>query len=235
MRLWLVFLLLINGTNLSLLSAQELSNSVYGSAVGEDCCFQLGYTYNLPQGITSIETKLIGTDITFSGIDYSLGSGWQQTVLQQQKRLRWTWQGGELPSGNQSLFDFCLAGWNTADSISLAIVWRSGNNVIQRDTLQLACGACWQATDYSIECLPDSTYRYLFTFVNNSPFAVDQLQVREPDGQDLIIEETLSLPSNIPPGGSQSGLELHFRADAAALQDICFSLSSKRLLARVLP
>lgn len=223
-------LLFVSGTSLSPLSAQELSNSVYANAVAEGCCFQFGYAYELPRNITSIETKLINTDITFSGIDYPLGSGWQQTVLQQHKRLRWTWQGGELPSGDQSLFDFCLAGWNTADSISLAVVWRSGNNVIQRDTLQLACGACWQAADYNIKCRPDSSYLYTFTFANDSPFSIDQLQVREPDGQDLIMEEALSLPGSIQPGNSLSGLELHFRAEAAALQNICFSLTPKRFL-----
>jgi len=230
LRLRPIFLLFISGIGLSSLFAQELSNSVYANVVTDDCCFQLGYTYNLPQDVTSLETQLINTNVTFSGIDYPLGSGWQQTVLQQQKRLRWTWQGGELPAGDQPLFNFCLAGWNTMDSISLAVVWRSGNNVVQRDTLQLACGACWQAADDLIECLPDSSYRYTFTFTNNSPFSINQLQVREPDGQDLIVEETLSLAGSVAPGGSQSGLELHFRAGAAALQDICFSLSPKRLL-----
>jgi hypothetical protein len=229
LRLCLLFILFIGGAT-SCVLAQELSNSIYANTSEGDCCFQFGYTYNLPQGITSIETKLIDTDITFSSIDYPLGSGWQQTVLQQQKRLRWTWEGGELPPGDQPLFDFCLTGWNSADHISLAVVWRSGNNVLQRDTLQLACGACWQAADYSIECLADSTYSYLFTFENNSPFTVNQLQVREPDGQDLIFEETLSLSASLAPGGSQSGLELHFRTDAAFLDEICFSLSPKRYL-----
>lgn len=225
-----MLLLLLSGATDTVLTAQAQGNSVFVNAAGGDCCFQFGYTYHLPQNITSIETKLVDTDLTFSGIDYPLGSGWQQTVLQQQRRLRWTWQGGELPSGDQTLFDFCLTGWNTSDSISLAIVWRSGNNVVQRDTLQLACGACWQTTDYTIECLPDSSYRYVFTFTNESPFAVDQILVREPSGQDLIVEETLLLNSSLPPGSNQSGLELHFRADAAELGDICFSLSSKRLI-----
>lgn len=230
LRLGSVFLLFISGISLLSISAQTTSNSAYVTAVAEDCCFQFGYSYHLPQNITSIETKLLGTNITFAGIDYPLGSGWQQTVLQQQKRLRWTWQEGELPAGNQSLFDFCLAGWNTSDSISLAVVWRSGNNVIQRDTLQLTCGSCWQAADQHMECLTDSTYLFHFTFLNDSPFAIDQVIVREPDGQDLIVEENLALSSSLPPGDSQTGLELHFRAAAVTLEAICFSLSPKRIL-----
>lgn len=212
------------------LAAQDNINEAYTSTEEGGCCFQFSYHYQIPQGVSSIETQLLAADITFSAVNYPLNSGWQQEVLQNQKRLRWSWPNGEIPLGEQNIFDFCLEGWNTADSIPLLVTWRAGVEVVQRDTLWLNCNSCWQANDVVIECQEDSTYSYLFTFTNESPFTVDRLWIREPEGQDLIAEEELILSSSLPPGSSQTNLEIHISAAAAAQGNICFGITPKRTL-----
>lgn len=223
---WLLPLFLLTG--LALGHAQPGSRAI--PLAGGACCFSFQYAYTVPAGVTAVETHLLNPGVTFSSIQYPLGSGWQYQTLQQQRRLRWSFPGGPFPTGTHHLFDFCLSGWDSADSVALAVVWRAGNAVVHRDTLRLGCTNCWAATAARVDCQPDSSYRYTFNFTNQSGFRVDALQVREAAGQDLVVEETIALTAPLAAGATLSDLVLHLRAGAAAGDEVCFALTPRHLL-----
>ncbi len=209
----------------------ELNCSRLSPNGNDNCCFTLSYDYNFPQNITSLETRLLTNGVFFSGIEFDLASGWQYAVLQQQRRLRWTFQDGTaIPAGEQELFQFCLSGWNPADSIELVVFWRSGNSIAQRDTLRLACHQCWQAEQPTVECQTDSSFLFQFNYLNQSGFPIDVLTVREPSGQDLIVEESISLDTPLANNAMLENLQLQLRPAADGMDEVCFELTPRRLL-----
>ena len=209
----------------------ELNCSRVQPAADGSCCFSLGYDYNFPQNINNLETRLLTSGVFFSGVQYGLASGWQYETLQQQRRLRWTFQNGaEIPVGEQSLFDFCLSGWNPPDSIELLVLWRVDNVIAKRDTLRLGCTNCWEAAQVEVECQPDSSYLVALDFLNQSGFRVDFLDIREPAGQDFIVEETITPTTPIVIGGTLENIALTIRPAADGLTEVCFELTPRQQL-----
>jgi hypothetical protein len=218
-------------TKLSAAIINELNCSSVEQLDAISCCFSLTYDYNFPQGVTSIETSLLDLGVTFSSISYALGGDWSYETLQNKRKLRWLYRAGlEIPAGNQTIFDFCLSGWNAADSVALEVTWRVNNTVAKRDTLMMGCINCWEAEEEEVLCQADSSYIYTFDFSNESGFPVDYLLIREPSGQDFIVEEALFPTDVIAVGESFTGLELQLRSTAAGLSTVCFEMTPRRLL-----
>lgn len=224
---WLLFFLsplLVFG------AGDELNCSSATATDADGCCYNLAYDYNFPQNVTSLETTLLTPFVTFSAINYPLASGWQYEVLQNQRRLRWTYQqGGEIPTGEQMLFDFCLEGWNADTPVELLVRWRTGELVTQNDTLRLNCFNCWAPLTDSVECQPDSSYLYTFDFLNQSGFAVDFLTIREPQGQDFIVQPTIAFANSLASGAVSSSLQLAISNAADGLTEVCFEITPSRL------
>mgnify|MGYP000314759666 CR=1 FL=1 len=210
--------------------AQDINTTLLTPQTGS-CCFELQYDYNFPQNITSLETRLLTPGLFFSSLQYDLTSGWQYEVLQQQRRLRWTFlQGMEIPVGQNELLDFCLSGWNSMDPIELLVLWRNGNAVARRDTLRLNCFDCWEGLNPTVDCQADSSYILSFDFLNISDFSTDYITIREPFGQDLIQEENIFPDSPIAIDDQLDNIQLHLSPSAIDLEEICFELTPRHLL-----
>lgn len=212
------------------LLAQEVNNT-YVTSQSNTCCFELNYQYDIPQQINNLETRLLTPGLFFSGLQYDFTSGWQYEVLQQQRRLRWTFlQGQEIPPGQNQLMSFCLSGWNEMETFELLVLWRNGAVVARRDTLRLSCTNCWEGLNATIQCEADSSYLLQFDFHNKSGFSADYISVREASGQDLVFEESISPSSPILNGAVLDSVQLHIAPAALGLAELCFELTPRRLL-----
>lgn len=213
------------------LLGQQLNTAQLTAESGNSCCYELQYQYDLPQGISSLETRLLNPGLFFSSIQYDLASGWQYETLQQQRRLRWVYpQTDQIPAGQNDLLSFCVSGWNSTDSLELLVLWRNGDLVARRDTLRFSCSNCWEAQEPVLECQADSSFILHFDFQNISGFEVDFLTIREPDGQDLILEESIYPSSPISVDGTLDSIQLHLSSAVAAVEEICFEVTPRHLL-----
>jgi hypothetical protein len=194
------------------------------------CCFALSYTHPGEQRLMRLEVALDNTDARFSAVQYSLTSDWRLTTLVRGRQLRWTYRSGQLPGGEQEVFNFCLEDWNTRDSVNLLVHWYAGNTRTKTDTLRMGCTDCWQPEADSLFCNPDRSYTYRFNFRNDSGFTVDFLSLYEPDGQDLITQETIPLGAPLAPGGVTPPITLAIDAAAVAEGELCFGLTPRRYL-----
>lgn len=192
------------------------------------CCFQLNYNYDGLLGeIDQLETQIITPGVLFSSIQFPLNSGWNYTETLPKRRLRWSHNSGSIPLGEQMLADFCFSGWDTSEPVELLVIWRQNNSIRQRDTLQLTCSQCWKTEEPIVDCLPDSSYIYTFDYTNLSAFDVDYLQIREPDGQDIILEENIALVTSLTPGETMAGIQFHLTAEASNKDKVCFEITPK--------
>ena len=212
-------------------SSSPLSDITISDIDGEGCCFQLNYNYDGALGnIDGLETRILTPNVLFSSVQFPLASGWSYNELMTQRRLRWSHNSGSIPQGQQSLADFCFSGWNTAEPVELLVIWRNGNSVRQRDTIQIACSKCWLAENPIVNCEPDSSYTYTFDYVNLSEFTVDYLQIRERNDQNIVIEQNIPLATSLSPGASIAGLQLHFRSTAIQFEEICFEITPRHII-----
>ncbi len=195
------------------------------------CCFSLDFQNAPLQGATAIETVILTPGVLFSSTNYDLTSGWAYTSVLAQRRLRWTFASGALPNVPGEWVDFCFSGWSTDEEVELQLLWRSGPAVIQRDTLRFSCVNCAQAEAGEVECQPDSSYQYTFDFTNNSGFTVHQLQIREPAGQDLVVEENIILSAPLADNALLPGLVLNFQPEAEGLDELCFEITPRHVIA----
>lgn len=207
-----------------------ISDIIISNINSQGCCFQLSYNHDGALGsIDGLEIQIRTPNVLFSGIDFPLSSGWFYSNLSQQKLL-WSHSDGNIPTGQQTLADFCFSGWNTSAPVELLVIWRQGSAIRQLDTIRIECTQCWQAQNPIVECQEDSSYTYTFDYMNLSEFTVDYLQIRERNDQDLVIEQTIPLTESLLPGAFIAGIELHFRSGAVELDNICFEITPRYII-----
>ncbi len=207
-----------------------ISDIIISDINGQGCCFRLSYNHDGALGnIDGLETQILTPNVQFSSIEFPLSSGWSFNILSQQKYL-WSHSNGNMPTGQQTLADFCFSGWDTSSPVELLVVWRQGSGIRQLDTIRIECTQCWQAQNPIVDCQEDSSYTYTFDYVNLSTFTVDYLQIRERNDQDLVVEQTIPLTESLLPGASIAGIELHFRSGAVQFDNICFEITPRHII-----
>ena len=210
----------------------EAGTSAYLSEADSlSCCYSLAYDYDPANGlVTAIEVGLLTPGATFSAVQFPIGSGWLYQTLAPGRRLRWQHTGG-LPAGAQALFDFCVDAPQTGLPVEMAVNWLVGVETRCSDTLSLSCHQCLAPRDESLNCLDDGGYTYDFGLINLTDYTIHRLRLREPAGQDLIVEEFINLPGPWAPGTSIGNFSLTLRPAAEGLDFLCFDLTGSRLLA----
>jgi hypothetical protein len=211
---------------------EEIMSTAYLSEVDSAaCCYTLSFDYDPADGpFDGIEVSLISLHAQFSAISFDLSGGWVHSIPEPQRRLRWWRAGGNLPTGDYALFDFCIDEWFSNQPIRMAVNWLNNNTISATDTLELVCQNCSAIWPDSTTCLPDSSYFYAFNYTNNSDFTVNRLRIRENPGEDLVVEDEIVFAPPLLPGATAGGLSIQLRPDAAALSSLCLEFTASRLL-----
>lgn len=212
--------------------SQATVDQVYYTALDENtCCIDLNYEYNGVIGaIDVLETRVLNNGTYFSAVQYPINNGWTYEEVQLQKRLLWRYEDALIPNGEHLLATFCFDNWNNSAPTELLVVWRENNAVRQRDTLFINCQSCGQSIEPVVECQADSSYVYSFRYQNLSDFSIDQLIIREPPSQDLIVEQNIALASSLAVGQQSDVLDIHFRPAAQGLEELCFEISARHFV-----
>lgn len=196
-----------------------------------NCCYTLTINYqpDIDGDIDVLETNLVDAGALFSAINIDLQSGWRYEQVLARRRLRWTHEAGQLPTGEQTVFTFCIDGWNEPEPARLALRWRRGNLPVFADTLGLPCQGCLRPGYNRVECRPDSSYRYVFQFENTTGFAIHSLRIGETGPDDRVVETELSFMPPLAPGQASDSLALQLRPTPDSLAEVCFLLTPTRI------
>ena len=196
------------------------------------CCYQLNYDYDASGvPVTAIEVRLLSASAYLSSVQYDLGSGWAYQTLVPGRRLLWEHSNGILPSGSLPVFDFCIDNGPYGEPAELEVSWKAGVEEVCSDTLALPCYRCLAPQGEQLDCLDEGGYAYTFGLANLTDYTIHSLRLREPAGQDLIVEDVLDLAGPWPPGTSVGGFSLTIRPEAEGLESLCFEITASRLLA----
>lgn len=211
-----------------------------------ECCYTLHITDTLttfPNLITGLQVEILNPGVTFSGWNTlpALLSGWSYSPASPSNTFNWTHNSGLVPDGvNYPLFDFCVQGTTTTDSIYIAVNWiGSDSTVICMDTVAVYCPQCMTVVNDSLRCITnaDGTQSYVYTFQvqNYSPFLVNAVGIVEhPSSSNNVTPDVIpipALPAYVPGSGtvSTSG-PISILIDAAAMDTFCLDLVLRQII-----
>lgn len=226
----------IGGINLGLAEQLEECTLIFDCNQLGDCCYSLFLDNQHPASgyFTSIQTVILQAGVTFSAIDYELLSGWSYNPsLPGQNSYNWVHNSGSIPLlSDYHLFDFCIEGSTTTDSISIEIQWMRGDSAICRDTVKVYCPECLAITDDSIACNPDGSYTYTFSGQNWSGYGVNAVGFVETSTDFDIVEDEIGLPFLVPDHGAAFGpLAITIVPTGSAAGDtLCFDIVLRQLV-----
>ncbi|MCB0581415.1 MAG: hypothetical protein KDD10_19150, partial [Phaeodactylibacter sp.] len=138
------------------------------TALGADCCytFTLKNGYQVPNYFTGFETMILTPGVTFSGIDVPLPPAWWHSTITPGSHLSWEHFSGYIPVDTLDVFDFCLEGVTTSDSVYIKVNWMVEDSIACMDTLAVYCPECAVITQDTVTCTPDGGYELSFNFIN---------------------------------------------------------------------
>jgi hypothetical protein len=192
-----------------------------------NCCYRLSYTYTPgAELITALETRLLTGGASYSAVQYPIASGWTYESLQQGGYLRWHNIGG-VPTGNQVLFDFCIA---ASQAVELEVNWIAGGTSICRDTLRLPCWSCLVPQEENLACLDEGGYLYSFSLDNQTGFDIHRLRLDAVSEPDLLEEVSLNLIAPWSPSTSRGGFSIKLKPEAEDMETFCFDIVASRLI-----
>ncbi len=199
----------IGGINLDLYDQLEDCTLIFECAQLGDCCYSLLVSNNHPAPgfFTSIHTNILTPGITFSALNFGLGAGWSfDPPLTGQSAYTWSHNSGGVPvMDSYNLFDFCVEGATTTDSISIEVQWLHSDSILCRDTVKVYCPECVVITQEDILCDSSGVYTYTFSGQNWSDYEVNAVGFVEVSPGFEILEGMAPLPSPAPPEGGAFG------------------------------
>ncbi|MFM9946530.1 MAG: SdrD B-like domain-containing protein [Saprospiraceae bacterium] len=220
----------------------------YSDIQVENCCYELIITDTFtldPALFQSVQTTILTPGVTFSGLVTlpALLDGWNVTHLVSNMDLLWTHNSGMVPNDiGYNLFDFCVEGTTSTDSIYIAINWIGADStVICTDTLAIYCPFCLTVVNDSLTCLTTVdangvvTQEYIYTFQvqNFSPFPVNTIGIVEiPSGNTDISPDVISIPTipAFPPGGTSIPISITIDGSAGPISDFCFDIVLRQVI-----
>ncbi|MBX2926230.1 MAG: hypothetical protein KF852_00215 [Saprospiraceae bacterium] len=194
----------------------------------DSCCYELFITNQYPQTgvLTNIQTTILTPGASFNTISYSFGSGYLGIDQSGGGKTDYLWShtSGLIPSvTDYNLFDFCLKGVTTTDSVYIAINWLAGDSIVCTDTIGVFCPECLEINGSVVECLDDGSYVYtMFSIVNHSSFSVNAIGLVETNPIDTILNAGVYPVPLTPPGGTIN-VPIHVWL-AAGLTEACFDI-----------
>lgn len=199
----------IGGINLDLYDQLEDCTLIFECAQLGDCCYSLLVSNNHPAPgfFTGIHTNILTPGITFSALNFGLGAGWSfDPPLAGQSAYTWSHNSGGIPVlDSYNLFDFCVEGAATTDSISIEVQWLRSDSILCRDTVKVYCPECVVITQEDILCDSSGVYTYTFSGQNWSDYDVNAVGFVEVSPGFEILENVVPLPSPAPPDGGAFG------------------------------
>ena len=195
----------------------------------DSCCYDLLITnqYPTPNYFTNIQTTIVSPGVQFSSVTYPVLSGWigvEPAGSPPKTNYLWSHTSGAVPNVSAyNLFDFCIKGSTTTDSVYIAVNWLVGDSIVCTDTIGVFCPECLEIGETDLNCLPDSSYVYtIFNMVNNSPFSVNAVGLVETSPIDTILNAGVYPVPLTPPNGTISVPIYVWIADG--LTEACFDI-----------
>lgn len=209
-----------------------------------ECCFNLYITDTLTYDtnlIQAVQTTILTPGVNFSDVKAlpALLGGWNTSppVGGITNDILWTHNSGITPNGvDYRLFEFCLEGTTSTDSVYIEIKWLDADStVVCRDTVAVFCPYCVTVVKDTLYC--DSLagkYIYTFQVENYSPFTVNAIGIVEnPSGSTNIDPDALSIPPipAYPPGGVSVPVSIAIDVSEGPDPDFCFDLVLRQIIA----
>jgi hypothetical protein len=195
----------------------------------DSCCYDVLITnqYPEPDYFTSVQTTIVTPGVSFSSVVYNPSLGWiglQTPGAPSMTSYNWTHNSGFVPIvTGYNLFDFCLRGITTTDSVYIAINWFVGDSIVCTDTIGVFCPECLEIGESNLECLPDGSYVYtIFSMVNNSAFNVNAVGIVEQTAGTIINTGVYPVPFT-PPGGVIN-VPIYVWIQNSAQPEVCFDI-----------
>lgn len=210
----------------------------------EYCCFELfvtdTLTYN-PNLFTAIQTTIITPGVNFAGLTTLPAQldGWSYTPSSPTNSLLWTHSSGITPNGvNYNLFDFCVEGTTSTDSIYVEVKWLTADSMVMCfDTIAVYCPFCLTVVNDSLTCITnaDGTQDYAYTFQvqNFSPFPVNTIGIVEiPSSSTNITPDVITIPTipAFPPGGTSVPVTIMIDGSAGPVDSFCFDIVLRQVI-----
>jgi hypothetical protein len=179
-------------------------------AINEDSCcytFTIKNGYDVPDYFTNIEMNILSEGVYFSALDVPTLPTWWYEEIETGTHLLWNHTSGAIPVDTMDVFDFCIGGVTSTDSVYIEVNWLQEDSIVCYDTLSLYCPECVEITSDTIECLSANTYKYTFHFTNLNDLGLPVNAIRFIDTLSYIIDppnDDYLLLSNPVPYGQTS-------------------------------
>ena len=215
----------------------------------EYCCFELfitdTLTYN-PNLFTAVQTTILTPGVNFAGLVTLPAqlAGWSYTPAAPTNDITWTHNSGITPNGvNFNLFDFCVEGTTSTDSIYIEVKWLDAEGMVWcSDTLAVYCPFCLTVINDSLTCQtilnPDGSvsqnYAYTFQVQNFSPFPVNTIGIIEaPSSSTNIMPDVITIPTipAFPPGGTSIPISIVIDGSVGPIDSFCFDIVLRQVIA----
>lgn len=219
--------------------------------VGE-CCFELfvtdTFTYD-PALFQAIEANILNAGVYFTGVDALPAQidGWSVApplpLPANTQSLLWTHSSGITPNGvGYNLFDFCIEGTTTTDSVYVEINWLDADGMVAcSDTVAVFCPDCLNVVNDTLSCRTTDTptgvteeYVYTFQVVNYSPFDVNTIGIVEiPSNNTSISPDVITIPTipAFPPGGTSVPVSIVIDGSVGSDTTLCFDIVLRQVIA----
>ncbi len=224
----------IGGINMDLADQLENCILIYDCNQAGDCCYDLlvSNNYPVPNYFSNIQTVILTPGVTFSATEYQLGNGWTYAALTPMHDYLWSHSSGSIPTLNGfNLFDFCIEGVTTTDSVCIAVHWLQGGEILCSDTVKVFCPECVEVVSDSILCNADGTYTYTFSGINHSEYGVNTVGFVGVPPPLSGWTDVVPLGSLIQPGDPFGPISVTLPAGIGATGDtVCFDLVLRQVL-----
>lgn len=205
------------------------------SPTEDTCCYrlQIDNNYAVNNFFTQVQTTILNEGVYFSSIEYDLNSPWNwQALGNAQDDVLWTFDQG-IPIGKTDIFDFCVDGITTTDSVCIEVQWINREETICRDTVKVFCPSCILITQDTISC-DTATGIYTYTFSGEN-WSIDQdantISLVESDPLFDVAPTSLPLGGAIPPFGNFGPLSFDIIPTGAQAGDtICVDLVLRNVI-----
>ncbi|MEO0873720.1 MAG: SdrD B-like domain-containing protein [Bacteroidota bacterium] len=212
--------------------------------IGEDttgyCCFELEYSNMLPEDfndMTGIKATILTEGVIYSGLVTlpALLDGWTPVYddPDDPTMITWTHNSGSVPdSVDYELFEFCVEGTTSTDSIYIETSWLQGDSMLCMDTIGIYCPDCLSVPEDEFFCDPNdpTSYTYLFNFTNHSPFDVNAVGILDIDSPPGAVTPMVHyLGTTVPPGGTYTGF-IPVELSGMAGDSICFDVVLRQII-----
>ncbi len=214
----------------------------------EYCCFELFVTDTLtydPSLFTAIQATILTPGVNFAGLVTLPAqlAGWSYTPSSPTNSMLWTHSSGITPNGvNYNLFDFCVEGVTSTDSIYIEVKWLTADSLVMcADTVAVYCPFCLTVVNDSLTCEtvinPNGTvsqnYAYTFQVQNFSPFPVNTIGIIEiPSSSTNISPDVISIPTipAYPPGGTSVPVTIMIDGSLGPVDSFCFDIVLRQVI-----